>query len=71
MLSQLADRIKRVIAMPASVEMRLKQQMCKVLSVPSSSPLPQELGLDSTRKASPQFDGSTGRLGPLCASSCH
>ena len=65
-LGQLADRIERVIA---SVEMKL-QQMCKVLGLPCSSPLPQELGLDSTRKASPQPGGSTGRLIPLCASSC-
>ena len=43
--------------------------MCKVLTLPCSSPLPQELGLDSTRKASPQSGGSTGRLNPLCASS--
>ena len=32
-LSQLADRIEQVIA---SVEMRLKQQMCKVLGLPCS-----------------------------------
>ena len=66
-LGHLADRIERVIA---SVEMRLEQQMCKVLNLSCSSPLPQELGLDSTRKASPQPGGSTGRLIPLCAISC-
>ena len=65
-LGQLADRIERVIA---SVEMRLKQQMCKVLGLPCSPPLPQELGLDSTRQSSLQSGGSTGRLSPLCASS--
>ena len=69
-LGQLADRIERVIAITASIGIRLKPQMYKVLDLSCSSPLPQELGLDSTRKASPQPGGSTGRLIPLCASSC-
>ena len=64
-LGQLADRIERVIA---SVEMRLKQQMCQVLDLPCSSSLPQEIGLDSSRKASLQSGGSTGRHISLCAS---
>ena len=69
-LGQLADRIERVIAIPPSIGRRLKQQMCKVLELSCSSPLLQELRLDSTRKASPQSGGSTGRPVPLCASSC-